>query len=150
MMRATGGFAFGATSTRSNCWSRACASASGRGLTPSCSPSAPTRNTSRARMRSLIRTSCVAIGSPASSTHVLPQSACCDRCWNDSGREDGGHLEASAMPEADPDARALGPTGYADPDAPEVGGQVGTTGCHAPRSHFLWLILKGYQREHTV
>ena len=58
--------------------------------------------------------------------------------------------EASAMPQVGAAARALVPNGYADPDAPEVGGQVGTTGYHAPRSHFLWLILKGYQREHTV
>src|SRR5689334_5345683 len=67
MIRQTGGLALGATSTRSSSCSRDCASASGRGRTPSCSPSAPTRKTSRARMRSLILTSCAAMWSPASS-----------------------------------------------------------------------------------
>src|ERR1035441_1269743 len=55
MIRQTGGFAKGATSTRSRscCW--AMASASARGVIPSWRPSASTSRTSRARIRSLIR-----------------------------------------------------------------------------------------------
>src|SRR5689334_326297 len=85
MIRQTGGLALGATSTRSSSCSRDRASASGRGRTPSCSPSAPTRNTSRARMRSLILTSCAAMWSPASSGDFLPREE------TGPGRDDGGH-----------------------------------------------------------
>ena len=60
MIRQTGGFAFGATSTRSSSCSRAIASAWGSGCTPSCSPSAAISSTSRARMRSLILASSAA------------------------------------------------------------------------------------------
>src|SRR4051795_7643878 len=86
MIRHTGGLALGATSTRSSSCSRACASASGRGRTPSCSPSAPTRKTSRARMRSLILTSCAAMWSPASSgiSSAIEELEV-------PGRDDGGH-----------------------------------------------------------
>src|SRR5471032_2792299 len=59
MMRQTGGEACGATSTRSRSAARAIARASGSGLMPTCSPSAETSRTSRARMRSLIRGSLV-------------------------------------------------------------------------------------------
>src|SRR3954451_1178829 len=59
MILATGGLAMGATSTRSRSSSRAMARASGSGLMPICWASGPTRRTSRARMRSLIRGSFV-------------------------------------------------------------------------------------------
>src|SRR5687768_7194914 len=54
MIRHTGGLAFGATSTRSRSCSRATCNASGNGRTPSLVPSWSTRNTSRARILSLI------------------------------------------------------------------------------------------------
>src|SRR5918994_4160994 len=57
MMRQTGGFAMGATSTRSRSRPRAIRRASGPGLIPSWPPSGPIRRTSRARMRSLKRCS---------------------------------------------------------------------------------------------
>src|SRR6478736_7589663 len=87
MMRQTGGLALGATSTRSSSCSRDRASASGRGRTPSCSPSAPTRKTSRARMRSLILTSCAAMWSPAS----FAASSVGGGTGSGPGRDDGGH-----------------------------------------------------------
>lgn len=55
MILHTGGLASGATSTRSRSSWRATASASGRGFTPSCLPSASMSRTSRARIRSLTR-----------------------------------------------------------------------------------------------
>src|SRR5688572_30081010 len=61
MILQTGGSALAATSTRSRPTSRAAERASGRGFTPSCDPSAPIRRTWRARMRSLMRASSVAI-----------------------------------------------------------------------------------------
>ena len=87
MIRQTGGSALGATSTRSSSCSRACVSAWGRGRTPSCSPSAPTRKTSRARMRSLILTSCAAMWSPAS----FAASSVGGGTGSGPGRDDGGH-----------------------------------------------------------
>ena len=110
----------------------------GRGLTPSCSPSAPMRRTSRARMRSLIRASCAAIWSPASSGHGFLNLG-----WNldpDAKMADTGsvrHQRRAAH------ATSAGCDRICGPGAPRtvcVGGRVGTTGCHAPRSHFPdWL-----------
>src|SRR5256884_4586243 len=57
MMRHTGGWASGATSTRSSSCCRAVSSACWMGMTPSCAPSAPTTRTSRTRIPSLIRIS---------------------------------------------------------------------------------------------
>src|ERR1700759_4982266 len=65
MIRQTGGEACGATSTRSRSAARAMARASGSGLMPTCSPSAETKRTSRARIRSLIRGSVVTGGGMA-------------------------------------------------------------------------------------
>src|SRR5689334_1782243 len=75
MIRHTGGFALGATSTRSRSCSRAVCSACGSGFTPSRSPFSPTRNTSRARIRSLILASVTAAmsASPLSLGIRLPQ-----------------------------------------------------------------------------
>src|SRR5918996_465648 len=55
MIRHTGGFAWGATSTRSRSCSWARRSASCVDTIPICAPSAPTRRTSGARIRSLMR-----------------------------------------------------------------------------------------------
>src|SRR5256886_696977 len=57
MIRQTGGWASGATSTRSNSRWRAVSSACWIGMIPSCSPSALTTRTSRTRIPSLIRIS---------------------------------------------------------------------------------------------
>lgn len=57
MIFATGGFAFGATSTRSRSASSASLSASPVRTIPTCSPFGPTRRTSGTRMRSLVRAS---------------------------------------------------------------------------------------------
>ena len=54
---ATGGLAFGATSTRSSPASSARRSASSTRTTPTCSPPGPTRRTSGTRIRSLMRVS---------------------------------------------------------------------------------------------
>ena len=55
MMRQTGGFAPGATSTRSRSNPRAIRNASGTGLIPSWSPVGPIKRISRERIRSLMR-----------------------------------------------------------------------------------------------
>src|SRR5262245_30758071 len=64
MIRHTGGLALGATSTRSSSRARAAARASGRFTTPSCSPASPMSRTSRARIRSFVLGSSVAMSAP--------------------------------------------------------------------------------------
>ena len=54
-MRATGGLALGAISTRSRCFSSANANASRPDIIPICSFSGPTTRSSRARISSLMR-----------------------------------------------------------------------------------------------
>ena len=77
MIRQTGGFANGATSTRSRSSWRAIESASGKVLIPTWLPSAPMRRTSRARMRSLYRGSfCCGV---AMADHSCAMG--CSPCW---------------------------------------------------------------------
>src|SRR5579884_1821615 len=104
MMRHTGGFAPGATSTRSRSSWRAMARASGSSLMPSCSPSGSTRRTSRARMRSLMRGSVVTVA--AMRLHSL----CSDRGTpptdrRGAGRSGGPHGHGT-VPVVDPASRA--------------------------------------------
>ena len=105
MIRQTGGSARSATSTRSRSSSRARASASGNGLMPIWLPSGPTRRTSRARMRSLIR--CSLLLSGAAMTGRLSS-------WRSSdGRQWGGARPGRKRNDADVGSRR--------PRGPEVG-----------------------------
>ena len=79
MIRHTGGFAIGATSTRSRSMLAGHGAGRREGLMPSWSPSGPMRRTSRARMRSLYRCSGCCGGAMADHSCAMggpPCSAC--------------------------------------------------------------------------
>src|SRR5215204_3045752 len=121
MIRQTGGFARGATSTRSRSMVRAIVSASGRVLIPTWLPSAPIRRTSRARMRSLYRGSfCCGV---AMAVHSCAMG--CSPC--------SMVVVTDAKPRNEqPPARTREVIRCRDPGAPvlQIGGRVGVVhGC---------------------
>ena len=139
MSFATGGLAFGATSTRSSPASSARRSASSTRTTPTCSPPGPTRRTSGTRIRSLMRVSLMSGSFHRILMRVTKSLRYATRTEASNGSTRTGADRRTRSPARRPDGR--------HPLCREAGIQVGflrlRSGLSPRRSY------QRYQRRHT-